>query len=260
MKKILIAGLPSAGKSTYIGALSYILQNPSESQIFRFAENPGDLTNITHIYDQWLEMEPVERTARGNGFISEFRIKKADDIFEICFPDLAGEDFEQTIENDYSFIQSWSQNVDAILYFININDIPVEIFSETVENGDNCDKAKIPSFDVQKMSMQIRNVMLLKGLVKVYHCKQILVGLSAWDTANKQDTPNSFLQSRAPLLYNYLKHLESQIIGISAQGVDYAQIDKESWLDKTENGERAFIVNEKEKIFDITKPLDLLLS
>ena len=260
MNKILIAGLPSAGKSTYIGALAYILQNPTEHQLFSFAENPKDLTNITRLNEQWLEMKPVERTTRGNGFISEFKIKKADDIFEICFPDLAGEDFERTIENDYSIIQSWSQNVDAILYFINIENLPIEIFSESVENVDNCDKSNIPSFDAQKMSIQIRNIMLLKGLVKVYHCKQILVGLSAWDKSNEDDTPNSLLQNRAPLLYNYLKRLKSKIIGISAQGVDYTQTDKESWFDKTENGERAFIVNEQERIFDITKPLDILLS
>lgn len=260
MKKILIAGLPSAGKSTYIGALAYMLQNPSEHQLFSFAENPEDWTNLTHLNEQWLEMKPVERTTRGNGFVSEFKIKKADDIFEICFPDLAGEDFERTIENDYSIIQSWSQNVDAILYFINIENLPIELFLESVENGNNCDESNIPSFDVQKMSMQIRNIMLLKGLVKVYQCKQMLVGLSAWDKSSEGDTPNLLLQNRAPLLYNYLKHLNTQIIGISAQGVDYTQTDKESWFDKTENGERAYIVIEKEKIFDITKPLDILLS
>lgn len=43
MAKCLIAGLPSAGKTTYIAALSYLLHNPISEQMLRFNILPDDI-------------------------------------------------------------------------------------------------------------------------------------------------------------------------------------------------------------------------
>lgn len=65
MAKCLIAGLPAAGKSTYIGALAYILLNPVINQVLMLDENPDDLSYLNKLIDPWLNLEKIERTTRG---------------------------------------------------------------------------------------------------------------------------------------------------------------------------------------------------
>ena len=64
MAKCLIAGLPSAGKSTYIGALAYLLREPVKGQILRYAQNPEDLSYLNRLTEPWLRQSIVERTTR----------------------------------------------------------------------------------------------------------------------------------------------------------------------------------------------------
>ena len=49
MAKCLIAGLPSAGKTTYIAALSYLLHNPISEQMLRFNILPDDISLINRL-------------------------------------------------------------------------------------------------------------------------------------------------------------------------------------------------------------------
>lgn len=57
MARCLIAGLPAAGKSTYIGALAYMLQNPVKNQILTLNENPDDLSYLNKLIDPWLNLQ-----------------------------------------------------------------------------------------------------------------------------------------------------------------------------------------------------------
>lgn len=49
MNKCLIAGLPDAGKSTYIAALAYILEHPSDDQALRINVRSTDRAYINKL-------------------------------------------------------------------------------------------------------------------------------------------------------------------------------------------------------------------
>ena len=65
MAKCLIAGLPAAGKSTFIGALTYLLQYPVEGQLLKYVENPDDMSYLNRLTYSWLSQQKVDRTTRG---------------------------------------------------------------------------------------------------------------------------------------------------------------------------------------------------
>ena len=99
MAKCLIAGLPAAGKSTYIGALAYILLNPVINQVLMLDENPDDLSYLNKLIDPWLNLKEIERTTRGfTNNVDLKLVRKSDDkSFSISLPDIAGEDYESIV-------------------------------------------------------------------------------------------------------------------------------------------------------------------
>ena len=76
MAKCLIAGLPEAGKTTYIAALSYQLHNPNDKQILSIRELPNDMSVINRLQNPWLEQRIVDRTSRGKVTDLEFKLKR----------------------------------------------------------------------------------------------------------------------------------------------------------------------------------------
>ena len=116
MAKCLIAGLPAAGKSTYIGALAYMLQNPVINQVLTLNENPEDLSYLNKLIDPWLSLQKMERTTRGFANNIDLKlVRKGDNkSFSISLPDIAGEDYESIVRMNSDVIASWSDKPDAI--------------------------------------------------------------------------------------------------------------------------------------------------
>lgn len=76
MAKCLIAGLPAAGKTTYIAALSYLLHNPTERQKLSLREVPNDMSVINRLQNPWLGQRAVDRTSRGKVTNFEFKLTR----------------------------------------------------------------------------------------------------------------------------------------------------------------------------------------
>ena len=121
MTKCLVAGLPAAGKSTYIGALAYILQNPVNNQMLMLNESLEDFSYLNKLIDPWLSLQKMERTTRGfaNNIDLDLVRKSDDKIFSISLPDIAGEDYESIVRRNSEVIENWSDKPDALLLFIN---------------------------------------------------------------------------------------------------------------------------------------------
>ena len=245
MAKCLIAGLPAAGKSTYIGALAYILLNPVINQVLMLDENPDDLSYLNKLIDPWLNLEKIERTTRG-------------------FADIAGEDYESIVNMNSDVIASWSDKPDALLLFINEwdNDVLKEQLGEDKQPADK--NAEPPAFELKDISSTVQNVLLLKELHLLFPWKRLAIGLSSWDKyQDDYRSPIDMLKSRAPFLYNFVTHYfpNTYIFGVSAQGDEYNKDNKNSLIERTEKGTRAFIVDSKGKqSYDLTLPLNFLIS
>ena len=267
MSKCLIAGLPSAGKSTYIGALAYMLQKPINGQTLILSENPDDLSYLNKLTDRWLSLQIMERTTRGFANNIDLQlIRKTDNkAFSVSFPDIAGEDYESVVRMNSDVIANWSDKPDSLLLFINQWDNT--ILKEELEDVETIDINTEPSgFELKDISSVVQNVLILKELHLIFPWKKLAIGLSSWDKYQESySSPTTLLKSRAPFLYNFIMHYfpDTYIFGVSAQGGEYTNDDEtlNELIERTEDGTRAYIVKDDgTKSYDLTIPLNYLIS
>ena len=266
MAKCLIAGLPEAGKTTYIAALSYQLHNPNDKQKLSIRELPNDMSVINRLQNPWLEQRIVDRTSRGKVTDLEFKLKRNADgeSLDVNMPDIAGEDFSSLLEKQCEIINSWNDKPDSLLFFI--KKIPTLVLTESFgdENKESASQDKIPKFTSQHIYEGVQNVLLIKELRRLFPWKRIAVGLTSWDLHNSEEKPYDYLNQECPFLGNFLNKYfpEAYIFGISAQGWEYDEnMDIDDCMNKTIEGERSFVITpEGEKSYDITLPLNYLLS
>ena len=265
MAKCLIAGLPEAGKTTYIAALSYQLHNPNDLQKLSIRELPDDMSVINRLQNPWLEQRIVDRTSRGKVTDLEFKLKRNADgkSLDVNMPDIAGEDYSSLLEKQCEIINSWNDKPDSLLFFI--KKIPTLVLTESFgdENKESASQDKIPKFTSQHIYEGVQNVLLIKELRRLFPWKRIAVGLTSWDLHNSEEKPYDYLDQECPFLGNFLNQYfpEAYIFGISAQGWEYDEnMDIDDCMNKTIEGERSFVITpEGEKSYDITLPLNYLL-
>ena len=99
-RRLLVVGLPSAGKTTFLAALWSVLRQAKRASLpLRVEKVDGDQTYLNNIRDAWSRCEPMGRTAP----ISEQRaemhlVTTAGDAFTLVFPDLSGETYNEQWE------------------------------------------------------------------------------------------------------------------------------------------------------------------
>jgi len=264
--KCLIAGLPDAGKTTYIGALAYMLQNPINNQTWCLDKMPDDMSYLNKLSAPWLSLKPVDRTSRGSAYNIDLALKNqfSGETLQLSMPDIAGEDFSSIIQMQSDVIKGWAEKPDSLLMFI--KNLPTDVLVEDLENIDNLAKSdRLPSFELRDISPAIQNLLLLRELHNIYHWGKVAVGFSAWDLQEKSfQSPREYLKIVSPFLHNFILHFfpDALIFGVSAQGVDYERIDnmEDELIVKTEKGERAYVVIDTiGKSYDLTLPLNHLV-
>lgn len=259
MAKVLIAGLPAAGKSTYIAALAYTLKEAKDNMIYKMVETPEDMSVISNLYDSWLEQRSVDRTARGDVSNIPLTIQKDSQIVELSLPDVAGEEFERLFQSQSNVIKSWSENPDALLFLI--KDLPTDVLAESFDDPATTSDM-FPVFTPSQMSTQIKNLLLVKELTRLFHFKKIAIGISAWDMKKCDESPKEYLQKHFPVFHNYIMHYYPDIylFGLSAQGAEYNETNFDLLEENTNNGTRAYIIHNEDKVYDLTIPIDFLIS
>ena len=266
MAKCLIAGLPAAGKSTYIGALAYMLQRPIAGQMLTLSENPEDLSYLNKLIDPWLSLQKMERTTRGYVNNIDLNLVRLIDnkSFTVSLPDIAGEDYESIVRMNSDVITGWTDKPDALLLFV--NEWPKDFLKEQIGETEPIDKTKEPPlFTLKDMSPEVQNILILKELYNILTWKKLAIGLSSWDKYHEDYiSPVSMLSERAPFLYNFIMHYfpNTYIFGVSAQGDEYDNDEntQNKLIERTESGTRAYIVDKDgNKCYDLTIPLNFLI-
>lgn len=274
-KKCFIAGLPKAGKTTYIAALWDIIQRRSRDLELQFVTNPDNAIYLNEIWEYWIKMQKIERSKIPVPDDIKINVRRETDGQEMVLniPDFMGEQFQKIIDHTLpDNIKTWITNSDRMLYLINtLEDGNKDDMVGEDDAQDDVDRemernTALP-LGPEKMMDASQNLMVLKYIASQTTMEKVAIGISAWDKKmNENLSPAEYLKRRSPVLYNFIKYHFKNILffGVSAQGFDYLNITEKGneMKEKAKHSNRAFISYDNEKTIsaDLTRPLNYLIS
>ena len=282
-----IIGLPASGKTTFLAALWHLVEaNEAECRL-KLDGCSGDFTYLNMIAEAWRSFIPVPRTSQVGD--KDVTIQLLDTKTQVSgqayFPDLAGETFDRQIEERTckpEFIEALSHNR-GILFFVNadvkedalsINEfnarIPVQV--SEVNFASDADPME-PSSELREwaprdLPAQVKIVQLLSDLIRPPFeplKRRIAVMISAWDLVRDMELkPSDWLAKHMPLVAQFLRtnqsYFESQIYGVSAQGVSLEDDLAINEVSRRASSHRIQIVGQDSEGHDLTEPLVWLMS
>lgn len=277
-KSCFIAGLPSAGKTSFLAALAYSLEQRNPPTRLHWEQFSGNQQYLAKLAEMWCAGSRVPRTISDNQQES-LRLDLIDadgNTYDVTFPDLSGEAF-QSQYMDREIRQSLAetvQNSGSLFLFLNpekiveptlIADLPLDTRhgKESENMGETKPKERDPLYS-DATAAQL--VVLLQDFLAIRRGRQFPLGVvvSAWDIVSDDYTvPQDLVRQRLPLLWQYIASNNDVFLaryyGISAQGGSLQSPEEaESLVGQFEDQplHRILVVNESGVIsHDITIPL-----
>ncbi|MDO9184475.1 MAG: hypothetical protein Q7W13_00575 [Bacteroidia bacterium] len=286
--RILISGLPSTGKTTFIAALwNYINSDVDDKSLTLDTLAGSEHEYLNSIANDWLAYKDPSRSLQNTNFervIMPLKKTATGEAITIEIPDVAGEKFR-----DHFDLREWPfefdkllDNLSGIVVFVNPlhkNNLPqfiadvqeIEDFFEEdnaeakkAEDAETRPAPTLTNWDVKFVPNQVKMVEVLQ-LLQFHKAqnKQLKISLivSAWDTVSGADTilPKEWMENNLPLLYQYLicntdKYIV-RFFGVSAQGCDYGDEKALDNLMNKNSHDRIVVKEDGEPIKDITQPI-----
>jgi len=273
LKRCYIMGLPNAGKTTYLAALWFSLNSPLMQNKIKL-KTMCNATYLAELSKKWVNAEQLGRTKLGSEEtdISIDIIDENENVFNLKFPDLSGETFQNQYEKRQILdeLVEYIRSADGILFFINVGDIKGITFIAEMPNESGPPQSQNNS-DEEKYSVrnpkqddpiQIQVIELLQFVEEIKESKTSNLGivLSAWDLTKKIDepSPEEFVKKKMNMLWQFLQSnkniFKTSFWGVSAQG---GKLDaRNDLLDIVEPMERIITENNYGEIsHDITLPI-----
>lgn len=273
-KSCFILGLPAAGKTSYLSALAYSLQQGVIETKLHWNRYSGNQQYLANLSTTWAAAESVSRTSISNqqNCLSLCLKDNDNNVYNVTFPDLSGETFQKqyTDHEIEDFLAESIIESEGILLFINpqrivspalISDLPLKTRLLPIENQNKFERN--PSQDdpteVQLVSL-LQDIMFIRCEKK---CSLIII-VSAWDTVKEYQTiPEKFISKHMPFLWQFVKAndkmFSTSFYGVSAQGGSYDTPEQSEQLVSQymeKPAERILVVNSHgEELHDITLPL-----
>lgn len=295
-KNCIFIGLPSSGKSSFIGALWHVVESGEIDSIFTVTIQPKDREYLNELRSKFLKCEAPERTK--TEFVKQIELqiqeKETGNSINFLFPDLSGETYETQFElrqvtNDYLY---QLKACNSCIVFINpdhlktstlISELDGSLFDDeddnvgVMEQGNGFPDSQAKNLTPEKpwtprmCQTQVKLVDLLQIIQeKLPQTCKIGIIISAWDVIinmsdeNKNDTPDLWLRKNLPLFHQYLtanKHnFPYSVYGISAQGGVYSKSSNVELQKHINPSERIIVQSGNNRSHDITAPLKWLFE
>ena len=281
---VLVMGLPKTGKTTFLAALSDVVdtEKVDGSLILECVE--GDQQHLNNIRDLWANCQEIPRTLTGKEKTVSMTLRDRESSVKgrISFPDMDGEAFERQW-TDRAWPQSHkeiTESSDSALLFIHPGKVKpgalirdakplIAVLTQGATEPAETKEAGPPPDPSQKVTPT--QVQLVELLQFVRWAKQGLSGfrlgviISAWDVVMKQGatTPDKWFQTQLPMLHQFLvansEAICSRVYGVSAQGGDIKK-DAERLRKKHSPSERIIVVEGSSQSSDITIPVKWVMS
>lgn len=233
-RDLFLAGLPDAGKTTFIAALWFLVfsRQPGLALGFHSLEDV-DMAYLDGLRTQWVQANKLERTKIGSERTAVINLAAPDgSILRLSLEDFAGEGFRRMWADRRvsSKIVEQARKSDRHLLLVNVGKVTYpQTADEFRRQLAGLEPGKEAPFDPRKCptAAQVTDVLqtLLSQSVAASPAK-IAVALTAWDeVAEEGKTPAAVLIERLPLLSQYLASLadrhEIRLYGLSCQGGSY---------------------------------------
>jgi GTPase SAR1 family protein len=298
--KILVIGLPEAGKTTYLAAFWHLLLSEEVADALQMADlqpSREHLNNITALWRQWKKIGrttlPKERVVTIN-----LKIPGSVDDYELAVPDASGEAFSRIFETrrcsaDYEALAS---EAEAAMLFIHPSqaippqtiDIKVDALADLIDaafdgeeglnapqNGaatiaeptkqDEGTQPELLKFAPKYATYQSKLVDLLQISRSFRGSKpqKLAVVISAWDLCVVEGfTPEEWLKKNLPLLHQYLNS-NDDVCPFEIYGISAqgAELKEPGELvNAIRASERIKVVHKGEESKDLTLPIRYVLS
>jgi GTPase SAR1 family protein len=276
-EKIFFCGLPSSGKTTFMAALGYLLENNEVEKEFELTGLPTERRFFNELADRWLRCEPMLRTEVSSSDKIRMNIKKKDLHISIEMPDFSGETWERLWsehEIDNVLIAELEKSP-SIVIFIQSDHVhaPMSLTdeSEMISRKEPIlsNESAVPWEPTKHVPTQAVLVDLLRKIssfiTRAHKDTKLVIVLSAWDTVGSDITPELFIEREMPLLHQYLNcrfdFNHFSIFGVSAQGGDLEDSEiTEKLLYKDNPSMRVKVVNDGIENSDLTRILSWLIN
>jgi len=244
-KAIVAMGLPESGKTTFLAALWHLLTNQKVPVRLRLEKLAAEeATYLRAIATRWAQARKQERTFHSGNKTIKLTLKSAaGEVFDLTFPDIAGEAFSQMWEmRECTIAVADALRATGVLLFIHIDKIKppgwiaddvalaatLEVTPAVADAGAASDSpAGVPAdssagtpvegqaggsvvWKPESSPTQVQLVDMLRCLqvppLNIGPRKLALV-LSAWDKVEHDEvSPERYLELHLPLLHQYLSH------------------------------------------------------
>jgi hypothetical protein len=285
---LLICGLPESGKTTFLGALSYLMTSREIETMLAHGGLPSERAYMNQLADRWCQCDKMERTRYGEEESVTLNFIQGEIPLEIRFPDLSGETWKQVWEHHQCSIElaKLASEANGIVIFIHADTInkplsvihakqmadaisgPSDLTDQTPSSHamEVTETAWSPSEHTPTQAILTALLQLLCSIHSGEKKEKVAIVLSAWDTV-ENTTPKQFIENELPLLYQFLEsrfyYNDWKAFGVSAQGGDLDSPDsdiKNELLSMDKQSERIKIQTNESSSHDLTKILDWALS
>lgn len=272
-RSVFVAGLPNAGKTTFLAALWHLVEAQELSTMLAYDGISGiDVDHLRKIRNLWLEAKPIPRTRSSEEKMVEINLKADNgDVLQLQMPDFAGESFRRFWEHRGAseVVVSAAQKAQGHLLLINIDRIayPRSVHELRRELVEEIEASPLAPFDPRKVptAPMLADVLIaLESDPIDADPQRVAIGLTAWDTVAAEGlSPAEVLEERLPLIAQMIKgradEREYRIYGISAQGGSYSE-QKDEVLAHEIASDRLLVRHGEEETRDLTVMLAWLLG
>lgn len=275
-KNILIAGLPDAGKSSYIAALNGVMNQEGDFSLSPADGKKTEWKYVDAMTEKWLDCKEVDHSTDDETKFIKWPLKRKDgQVFDITIPDMKGEIYYDIINNELdSRLSEFCEQAHGILFFVNnmnrflLKDHVMTLVKDE-ENGveveDKIQSGLTDEFERNRLNVSTmpdvtKNLLVLRYLRQIVGNVKLVIAVSSWDEKQGFSNVEDYFKKICPAIYNYVRfNFDSyKFYGVSAQGVKYGKQDA-NFNKLTETGKRAYVFT-NEKIYDLSHPLDFLIS
>ena len=264
-KAIVAMGLPESGKTTFLAALWHLLTNKKVLVRLSLEKLAAEeATYLRAIATRWAQAKKQERTFHSGNKTVKLTLKsEGGEVFDLTFPDIAGEAFSHMWEmRECTTAVADALRATGVLLFIHVDkikppgwiaddaalaegladalaeadadaapDAPPEAPAEAASEGQ---AGGAVNWKPESSPTQVQLVDMLRCLQAPpldVGARKLAVVLSAWDKVEDDEvSPERYLELHLPLLHQYLAHgltagWSHRTFGVSAQGAEYDDVE-----------------------------------